>query len=186
LAILAISILDVHQKQSAGGGGGCGGGAVTQFEDAAHVGHGEAAFADHQKCSDQVAHHVMEKSVAADGVDQFVGVALPVGLEDGADVAGFEWFFAAIFAALGVDGGEAGEVVFAFHQRGGLDHARFVERVRMVVDVSSLEWRANCSTIDVVAVSFGDSRAARVEFGRHFFGGKNAYRARKYVIQSAN
>jgi hypothetical protein len=56
----------------------------------------------------------------------------------------------------------------------------------MVVNIARLEWRANCSSIDVVAVSFGDSRAARMEFRRHFFRGKNADGAGKNVIQRAN
>ena len=98
---------------------------------------------------------------------------------------GFKYLFfqlKSFFAFFRIDGGEAGEVMLAFHQRGGLDHARFRERIRMVVNIARLEWRANCSSIDVVAVSFGDSRAARMKFGRHFFSGKNAYGAGKYVI----
>src|SRR5690348_15366589 len=98
----SVSILHAHQKKSAGGGGGRGGGAVTQFEDAAHVGHGEAAFADHEKCSDKVAHHVVKKSVAAHGIDEFVALALPLGLKDGAHVVDFQ----RIFAALRIDGGK--------------------------------------------------------------------------------
>ena len=86
------------------------------------------------------------------------------------------------FAFFRIDGGEAGEVMLAFNERGGLDHARFIERIRMVVNIARLEWRANCSSIDVVAVSFGDSRASRMEIRRHFFRGKNAYGAGKNVI----
>src|SRR6478752_10050485 len=66
VGILAISILHADQKQPAGGGGGCGGGAVTQFKNALDVCDREAAFADHEKCSNEVAHHVMKKAVAAD------------------------------------------------------------------------------------------------------------------------
>ena len=134
---------------------------------------------------------MVKKSVAAHGVDQFVAVALPLGEKNGSDVVGFEIgicrkplligckSFSALFR---IDGGEAGEVMFAFNERGGLDHAGFRERVRMVVNIARLEWRANCSSVDVVAVSFGDSRASRMEFRRHFFRGKNADGAGKYVI----
>ena len=87
----------------------------------------------------------------------------------------FLWFFR-------IDGGEAGEVMLAHDEGGGLDHERFVERIRMVINIARLEWRANCSSIDVVAVSFGDSRASRMEFRRHFFRGKNADGAGKNVI----
>jgi hypothetical protein len=184
--VLGFSVFDAHQKQAAGGGGGCGGGAVTQFKNASDVGDGEAAFADHEKCSDKVADHVVEKSVAADGVDQFVGVALPLGEKDGADVVDLKRFitaiFAAVFVSFRVDGGKAGEVMLAHDEGGGLDHERFVERIRMVVNIARLEWRANCSSIDVVAVSFGDGGASRMEFRRHLFRRKNAYGAGKNVI----
>lgn len=100
-------------------------------------------------------------------------------MKDGADVIDFLSFF----AALRINGGEAGEVMFAFHECGGLDHARFRERIRMVINIARLEWRANCSSIDVVAVGFGDSRTSCMKFRRHFFRGKNANGAGKYVIQ---
>src|SRR6478735_10861772 len=86
----SFSILHADQKQPAGGGGGCGGGAVTQFKNALDICDREAAFADHEKCPDKVAHHVVEKSVAAHGVDEFVGLALPLGVKDGADVVEFQ------------------------------------------------------------------------------------------------
>jgi len=165
----SVSIFDADEKESAGGGGGFGGGAVTQLKDAAHVWHGEAAFADQEKSSNQIADHVMQKSVAAHGVNQFVGLALPLRLKDGADVVDFQ----SVFAALRIDSGKAGEVMLTFHQSRGLSHARFRERVRMVVNIARLEWRANCSTIDVVAVGFSGGGAARVEFGGHLFRGKN-------------
>jgi hypothetical protein len=189
--VLGFSILNTHQKQPAGGSGGCRGGAVTQFKNASDICHGKAAFADHEKCSDQVAHHVVEKSIAANGIDKFIGVALPLGMKDGSNVVGFKSSICRkvyligcknFFAFFWVDGGEAGEVMLTLDESGGLDHARFVEWVRMVVNVARLEWRANCSSIDVVAVSFGDNRAARMEFRRHFFRGKNAYGTGKNVI----
>ena len=86
------------------------------------------------------------------------------------------------FAALRVDGGEAGEVMLAFHQRRGRDHARFIERIRMVIDVARQEWRTNCSTIDVVAIGFGDGRPSGVKIRRHFVDGQNADRAWEHVI----
>jgi len=134
---------------------------------------------------------VVEKSIATNCVDQFVAVAVPLGEKDGSDVVGLKSGICrkifligckSFFAFFRVDSGEAGEVMLALDESGGLDHAGFVERVRMMVNIARLEWRANCSSIDVVAVSFGDSRAARMEFRRHFFRGKNAYGARKYVI----
>ncbi len=188
-------VLDTHEKQTAGRGGGCGGGAVTQFKNASDIGDREAALADHKKCPDKIAHHVVEKSVAAHGVDEFVGVALPQGEKDGfkpcfcrtalligSDLIVCERFF----AFFRIDSGEAGEVMLAYDEGGGLDHVRFRERIRVVVNIARLEWRANCSSTDVVAVSFGDSRASRMEFWRHLFHGKNAYGAGKNVIQSAN
>jgi hypothetical protein len=226
----SVSILDADQEESAGGGGGCGGGAVTQLKDALDICDSEAAFADHEKCSNEIANHMVEKSVAADGIDQFVAVALPLGVKDGADVVEFKsgfidfksWiicfnfgigvesgigfepgfhfdsgfgidsgFFCYrslfvgcknFFAFFRIDGGEAGEVMLAFDEGSGLDHARFIERIRMVVNIARLEWRANCSSIDVVAVSFGDSRAARMEIRRHFFRRKYSDGAWKYVI----
>ena len=187
----SVSIFHADQKESAGWGRGCGGGAITQFKNASNICDGETAFADHEKCSDEIANHVVKESIAAHGVDQLVAVALPLGEKDSADVVGFKGGICrgrlligckSFFAFFWIDGGEAGEVMLAFDKGGGLDHAGFVERIRMVVNIARLEWRANCSSIDVVAVSFGDSRAARMEFRRHFFRGKNAYGARKYVI----
>src|SRR6267142_246565 len=86
----SVSVFDTHEEQSAGGGSGCGGRAVTQFENASDICDREAAFADHEKCPDEVAHHVVKESVAADGVNQFVGLALPLGVKDSADVVEFK------------------------------------------------------------------------------------------------
>jgi len=187
-----LFIFHAHEKKPAGGGRGCGGGAVTQFKNASDILDGKAAFTDHKKCSHEIAHHVVEKSVAAHGVDQFVGVALQLGEIDVADIIDFKSRFVrprfvrlmlravcfksgvvgfkagicreglligckSFFAFFRIDSGEAGEVMLAFYDGGGLDHAGFRERVRMVVNIARLEWRANCSSIDVVAVSFGDS-----------------------------
>ena len=162
----SVSIFHTDQKESAGWGRGCGGGAITQFKNASDVCDGETAFADHEKCSDEIANHVVKESIAAHGVDQLVAVALPLGEKDGADVVGFKSGICrkglligckSLFAFFRIDGGKAGEVMLAFHNRGGLDHVRFRERIRMVVNIARLEWRANCSSIDVVAVGFGDS-----------------------------
>lgn len=74
----SVSIFDTHQKESAGGGGGCGGGSVAQVKNAPDIGDSEAAFSDHKECPDKVAHHVVEKSVAAHSVDQFIAATLPL------------------------------------------------------------------------------------------------------------
>src|SRR5882757_2395198 len=86
----SVSIFHAHQEQSAGRRGGCGGRTVMQFKNASDICDREAAFADHEKCPDEVAHHVVKESVAADGVNQFVGLALPLGVKDGADVVEFK------------------------------------------------------------------------------------------------
>ena len=107
---------------------------------------------------------MVEKSIAADGVNEFVGLAMPGGEKNGADVVGLKTFF----AAFRVDGGEAGEIMLALDEGGGGDHLRFVEWIGVMIDITGLEWRTNCSTKDVVAVSLGDGRVSGMEAGRRF------------------
>jgi hypothetical protein len=176
-----LLVFHADQKEPVGGCGGSGGGAVTQFEDAANVGHGEAAFADHQKCSRKVADHVMEKSVAADSVDQFFVLALPAGLKDRSHIVYLKTFF----AALRIYGGEAGEIMLACHDCGGFHHARFVERIGMVVNIACQKRRTGIAAINAVSICLGDGRVAGMEFRRHFFHGKNPDGPRENVIEGA-
>lgn len=62
------------QEQSARGSGGAGGRSRAGGEDARNLAGGELAAPDIDHRSDQVAHHVMEKSVAANAIDEEIAV----------------------------------------------------------------------------------------------------------------
>src|SRR5579872_6361649 len=75
-------ILDIHQIEAAGGSGTACGGTVPRQQDAGHILGCKRAFPGQQECSYQIAYHVVKKSIAADGVDEFVSLALPGGGKD--------------------------------------------------------------------------------------------------------
>src|SRR6266404_5007814 len=80
------SIFYVDQIQPAGGRSRSSGRALARVEDAAQIFQAHRSLPDQQECTDQVPHHVMKKSIAADGIDQFFAFARPTGSEDCPDV----------------------------------------------------------------------------------------------------
>src|SRR5260221_13007100 len=56
----------------------------------------------------------------------------------------------------------------------------------MVVDIARVEWRTNCSTIDVVAIGFGGGGSTGMKFQGHFYRCQNTYGAREHIIQRAD
>ncbi len=92
---------------------------------------GEIAAAHFNEGADDVADHVFEEAVAADGVDEEVALAFEVGIEDAADFG--------LAGAFFVFGGEGGEVMAAFEDFGAFEHPGLIEGVGVVVDVAPVE-----------------------------------------------
>ena len=119
--------------------------------------------------SDQVAHHVVEKAVGGDTVDEEAAGDMPLRVGDGSDGGGgicgwrrqMRGFFpfvklrvrmtnivrsSAMYSAVGevgVGGGEAGEVVGAEDVRGGLVEGGEIERPGTGPDGGGEGWRAD-------------------------------------------
>lgn len=122
------------EEEALGGSGGAGGGAGLGCEDFWDFVDGDAATANVEHGSDEVADHVVEKAAAADAVDEekasFGLLLVPGGTVDGADGSlgerlGLICVLVGVFAVIGGAGGEVGigggetqEVVAAFEETG--------------------------------------------------------------------
>src|ERR1041385_484491 len=185
LAFLAIAmsfILHVHQRQPTRRRGCRSGRPVTQLQYAAHIFNPQAAFAHPPKCSHQVSHHVMEKTIPAHGVLQLIASPLPLRAEDGAHVVGL--FVVAM--TFGIDRRERRKVMLAFYHPRRLDHARLIQRVRMMIDITGKKRRANFAAKDPVLIGLCHGRLARVELRRHLLHAQHAYRLRQNVMERAH
>ena len=105
----ALLILDAYQKETAGGSGRAGCGAIAGSEDGRNILRLQRSFADQNKSSHQIAHHVMEETTAADGVDKFIILAFKARRENRAHVRDF----IVLLTTLRIDGCKGGEVVLA-------------------------------------------------------------------------
>src|SRR6266436_4352132 len=81
------SVFHPDQIQSAGRRSRSGHSTLTRVEDAAQIFQAHRSLPHQQECADQVPHHVMKKSVAADGIDKFFAFARPTGSEDSPNVS---------------------------------------------------------------------------------------------------
>lgn len=138
----------------------------------------------------------MKKAVASDRVQQFATVAPPRGMKNGTHVVDLFAFTTGVpntrglcvlgwTVAFRIDSGKGGEVMLAFNDGGCFRHARFIERIRMVADITREKRRADFIAKNSVLVRFGHSRFARMKFGRHLFHGKHANAARQKIIEGA-
>ena len=132
----------------------------------------------------------MEESAAANDVEQFVGMTLEARLVDGADVGGVHRGligrsagFGKTEGAVGIDGGERGEVVLSGDERGGLLHGGFVEWIGMVGDVAGEKWRNDIAAPDAVVIALGAGRVAGMEAFGHFLDGEDADGGGETVIE---
>src|SRR5260370_38729405 len=132
------SVFYAYKKQAAGWSCGSRCRAVPNGQDAPQVTAVEGAFADHQERPGQVPHHVMKKAAATHGIDQFLAFSLPFGRVNGAHIAYFHLFF----SSFRVYGCERRKVMLSDHDPGCGDHGPFIQRVRMVIDVSRQPRRA--------------------------------------------
>src|SRR5436305_1448533 len=130
-----ISVFDIDQIKALRRGG-CAGipGTIAGSEDFRDRFGLEGAASNEHKCANQVAYHVVQKSVAGDGVDELVAVAQPARRNNRADVRGF--LVGEALAAIRIDGCERSEIVGAFDEGSGSDDGGFVAWIRMVPDVA--------------------------------------------------
>src|SRR5579883_154374 len=123
-------VLDANQKKSSGGRRWAGrnhrAGSEAGFEARAI----QISFAGFQQHAHNVPHHVLQEAAAPNAVDQLLARSLEARRKDAAD-------FGSTQLICIVGGGERGEIMFAFDQRGQLGHARFVQRIRMVMNVDA-------------------------------------------------
>ena len=182
-------ILHLDEVETFGGCGGTGGAAVPGGKNGGDVRRGDGSLAYQQESADEVADHVVEESVAANDIEEFVGVALEAGLVDDADVGGAAlvvcggFGFSKAEGAVGIDGGEGREVVFSSDEGGGLLHGVLIERIGVVGDVAGDEGRNDIATPDAVVIALGNGRVAGVESFGHFIHGKDADGGGKTVIE---
>ncbi len=66
---------------------------------------------------------------------------------------------------------------------GGGDHALFVQRVRMVIDVAGQEGRADIGAVNPVLIGLGAGRLAGVEVRCNFFYAEDADGERQHIVQ---
>src|SRR5262249_18044884 len=112
------SVFYADQKEAARRrGGGCSG-AIAQIEDPPEIFPREIAFADHQKCSDEVSNHMVEEAIPAYGVDQLLAIPMPLRAVDGAHVIDGKRFL----PGFGIHRGEGSEIVLADHNRRSCAH----------------------------------------------------------------
>lgn len=135
--------------------------------------------------SDQVADHVVEKSVAADLVDEQVGFFCPCGREDGPDIVLASRRGGLACSEVGIGGGKGCKVVFANDERCSVLHLVYVERPVEGVDVAREPRRANLSAKDAVLIGFRADAVARVEVGRGVFSVVDSDGAGKCPVEGA-
>src|SRR5512141_707715 len=80
--------------------------------------------------------------------------------------------------------GEGGKIVLAFKQRGHLEYARLIERVRVMIHVAVFEGRADFGAMDTVLVGLGLGLVARVEIRRGLVYFEHANVARQQTVDS--
>jgi hypothetical protein len=73
--------------------------------------------------------------------------------------------------------------VLAFEQAGELDGARFIERIRMVINIEALERRADLRAPDAIFVGFGLGMVTRMKIGGGLGGVQNANIPGQQAIQ---
>lgn len=162
------------------------------MEDAAQVVGREGSFADEEEGADKVADHVMKETVAANGVNQVVvgWVAGPVRGKNSTDVGGWAGGLGIFrgrhaLEALGIDGGEGCEVVFADDEGGGGGEGGLVERIGVMPAVTGEEGRTNIAAEDAIGIGFGAGGFAGVKFRGDGTGFKDADGGREEVVEGA-
>ena len=106
----ALRIADGMQKESARRGSRSGSHPIAYGDQLCQPGGAALSPPDLKKGADQVAHHVVQESVAADCVDQQIAFVVPGGVGEGADIVDFQ-ICSHAGGAIGIDRGEGGEVV---------------------------------------------------------------------------
>src|SRR5207237_1063412 len=143
-----------------------GGSAILQVENTLQVLGRDSSFSEKKEGANQVAHHVVKESAAANFVDQLLTVAQPLRRKNRAD-------FAAVFVVesfFRIDRGERAEIVLPFYEAGCGDHSCFIERIRIMVHEARQEWRADVGSQNAIPVGLGIGAVTGVKISWHFFG----------------
>ena len=99
------SVLDAYQIEPAGRGSRSRiGGAIFCRDDLSDLWSGERSLPDQKESSDEVADHVVQKSIAAYLVDQFITIAAKTGDKDRADIV--RRFARSDLGTVRIDGGK--------------------------------------------------------------------------------
>ena len=114
------------------------------------------AFTHLKQKAGHVAYHVLEKAVPADAENEDFVLTPETASEDSADLGP-----ASPSAFIGT--GEGGKIVLPEEAGGGRGHGGLIQRVRMVMQVTAQERRANLFSPDTVLVSFCNRIVTRVE-----------------------
>lgn len=112
--------------------------------------------------SGDISDHMLQKSAAANGVDETVAFAPEVGAKNGPN-GGLAPDVTLVFSR------EGPEVVTANEARGGETHPGLIQGIRVVVDVAGIERRTDFGAIHGVAVGLGVGVEAGVEVGVNLF-----------------
>src|SRR6185437_2479714 len=110
---------------------------------------------------------MVQKAVAAYGVDQLLALALPSGGEHGAQVG--RLFLVA--AALGIHRGKGSEVMPADYDGSRYIHGVLLQRIGVVIDVAGQKGRTDGLAPDAVTIGLGLGGGAGVKVSPGFLDG---------------
>src|SRR5258708_6728162 len=127
---LRIRILHSDQIQPSGRNGPTPRPPVPFFQNCTHILRFKSSLPHQQESPDQVAHHVMKKSVAADFVDKLVSLSPPTRRKNVPRVGNVP-----VSPALRVHRRKRGEIMLPLNQRRRLLHGFFIQRIWIVPDV---------------------------------------------------
>jgi len=137
----------------------------------------------------------MEKTAAADCIDQFIILTPPVRRMDGAHVRRLKTWRQRVsirgssllrchpFHAFRIDSRERREIVFANHHLCRPHHRRFIQRIRVVAHVARQKWRTNRCPIYTVTIGFRTSGFPGMKVGRGFGHFQNSNRCGQTIVK---
>ena len=172
-------VLNRMKEEAASRSSGAGEGAIAGGKDDGNFVDAHVAAGNVEHGADEVAHHVVEESIAANAVHEQMeavsGLLVPCGEVDGPDGRARLRLDGRVFGGIrcanseiGIGGGEAAEVVFAEECGGGGIKGGKIHAPRVGIDISREKRRADLRRggfdgENAVLVGFGDGGVAGVE-----------------------